>query len=66
MLGDDNLSYAVKVIVVVVLIDLVVLRTVNEAYDIGILLNGTGLTQVTKLRALALITLTALNATVKL
>ena len=41
VLGYDNLSYAVQVIVVIILINLIVLRTVDEANYISILLYGT-------------------------
>ena len=66
MLGYDNLGYAPEVVMVVVLVNLVILRTVDEAYYVGILLDGTRLAQVTQLRTLALIPLAALHAAVQL
>ena len=46
VLGDDDLCHATQVVACFILIDVVVLRTVNEDDHIRILLNGSGLTQV--------------------
>ena len=46
VLGDDDLCHATQVVACFILIDMVVLRTVNEDHHIRILLNGSGLTQV--------------------
>ena len=51
---------------VIILIDMIVLRTVYEQYHVGILLDGSRLTQVTQLWALSFQSLTALNTTVQL
>ena len=55
-----------QVATIVVLIDMVILRAMNEQYHVGILLDGSRLTQVRQLRALTFQSLTALNTTVKL
>ena len=55
-----------KVIALFVLIYMIVLRPVDKYHHVGILLDGTRLTEVTKLWAFALQTLTSLNGTVKL
>ena len=66
MLGYDNLRHTTQVATIVVLIDMVVLRTVDEQHHIGILLDGSRLTQVGQLRTFALQSLTTLNTTVQL
>ena len=54
VLGDDELGQAADVVALGVLVGAgIVLGTVDEAHDVGILLDGTRLTQVTQLRALA-------------
>ena len=54
MLGYDNLTQPAEVFVrLLVVVDMVVFRTVDKAYDIRILLNSTRLTQVAQLRLLA-------------
>ena len=64
MLGNDELGEVRQVLVVLTLEYLIVLRTVDKAYHIGILLNGTRLTKVGKLGTLALVTLTVLYTTI--
>ena len=66
MLGNDNLCHAVQVASIVVLIDVLILRTVYEQHHIGILLDGSRLTQVAQLRSLTLQALTTLDTTVQL
>ena len=66
VLGNDNLRHAVQVAPVVVLIDMVILRTVYEQHHIGILLDGSRLTQVAQLGTLALQTFTTLDTTIQL
>ena len=66
MLGNDNLRHTTKVAAVLILIDMIVLRTMHEKHHIRILLDGTRLTQVTQLRTLSLKTFTGLDTTVQL
>ena len=53
MFGDDDLGDAFEGGTVVVFVHLVVLRAVDEGYDIGILLDTAGLPEVGQLRAFA-------------
>ena len=55
-----------QVVTLLVSVYFVVLRSVYEAYHIGILLYGARLAQVTKLRAFTIYTVAALYATVEL
>ena len=52
MLGDDDLSHAGRGHAVFVLVDAIILRTVDESYDVGVLLDGARLAQVRKLGTL--------------
>ena len=66
VLGNDDLCHAMQVATVIILIDMVVLGTVNEDDHIGILLDGSRLTKVAELGALALETFTTLHTTIQL
>ena len=52
MLGDDDFGHAGRRHSVLVLVDAVILRTVDEGHDVGVLLDGARLTQVGELGAL--------------
>ena len=67
MLGYDDLCQTAQVLAgLLIVVDMVVLRTVDEANHIGVLLDGTGLTKVAQLRCLALDTRTRFHAAVQL
>ena len=51
--GNDNLCDAFEVVAIGILVDFIVLRTVDKAYDVGILLDGSRLTQVAELWSFA-------------
>ena len=65
--SNDDLCQTAEVFTgLVIVIEVVVLGSVDEADHVGILLDGTGLTQVRELRRLAFHTLTGLDTTVEL
>ena len=67
MLGDDDLGQSAQVFArLVIAVDVVILRTVDETNHIGILLNRTGLAQVAQLRRFTLYALTRFDTTVQL
>ena len=66
VLGNDDLCHAVHVVTVGILIDVVVLRTVDEEHHVGILLDSSRLTEVAKLRNLSFRTLALLYGTIQL
>ena len=66
MLGNDDLGHTAKVAPVLVLIDVIILRTVYKQHHVGILLDSSRLAQVGQLGTLALQTLTTLDTTVQL
>ena len=66
MLGNDDLGHASEVVTALILIDVIVLWAVYEEHHVGILLDGSRLTQVGELWALAVEALAALNTTVEL
>ena len=66
MLGNNDLSDATQVVSLVVLEDAIVFGTMHEQHHIGILLDSSRLTEIAELRALALVALAILYATVEL
>ncbi len=67
MLGDDKLSNTDKRIALLIFCQFIILRTVDEADHIGILLDSTRLTQVGELRSFAVdVPLARLYATIEL
>ena len=67
MLGDDDLCQTAQILAgLVVVIEVVILRSVDETYEVGILLDSTRLTEVSQLRGLAFHALTRLDTTVEL
>ena len=67
MLGDDDLCQSAQVLTgLVIVVQVVVLGSVDEAYEVGILLDGTRLTQVGQLRRFAFDTLPRFDTTVEL
>ena len=66
MLGNDNLRHATKVVALLIVQNMIILRTMHKQHHIGILLDGSRLTKVAQLRTLAFKTLTILNSTVQL
>ena len=66
MLGDNNLRHTMQVATIIILIDMIILRTVYEKHHIGILLDGSWLTQVTQLRTLTFQSLTTFHTTIEL
>ena len=66
MLGHDDLGDAREGVAALVFEDLVILRAVDEADHVRVLLDGARLTQVGQLRALPLDALARLHATVEL
>ena len=66
MLGDDNLRHTNQGIAPFVFRYLIIFRTMNEAYHVGVLLNGAGLAQIGQLGTLSLRSLPGLYATVQL
>ena len=65
MLGYDDFSLSAQIATGFVLKDFVVFRSMDKQHHVGILLNGTGLTQVGKLGAFVA-ALTIFHATVEL
>ena len=63
VLGDDDLRHAMQVVSLFILIDVIIFRTVNNEYHIGILLDGSGFTEVAQLRSLSFETFTVLHVT---
>ncbi len=63
VLGDDDLRHTMKVVSLFILIDVIILRTMNEEYHIGILLDGSGFTEVAQLWSLSFETLTVFYVT---
>ena len=66
VLGDDDFRHTVQVVPLFVLVNLVIFGAMDKTNHIGILLDGSGFTQVAQLRTLAVDTLTVLHPTVQL
>ena len=66
MLGYDDLRHTVQVASLVVLEDMVVFWSVDEEHHVGILLDGSRLTEVAQLWSFSFKTFTRLHATVQL
>jgi len=66
MLGYHNFRHTAQVVTTIILINLIIFRTVNKTHHIGILLDGSGFTKVTQLRAFTVNTFTTLHTTIQL